>query len=288
MNSQRPIGPLDPFGRIQTHRGSGHYRQFLIHSCTRVPMTLPTPLRPGEAPRFPRPRAIAGRANGGSVAPSADAPSLDDLMAPFSPRATPDAGTADAAHPLDRPRGRMGRVLHEEFQGFHLRLLLLRLVLWPLPMNVGGRLRALAMKLAGFRIGYGTIFAQLPAFTGDGTLYGQLRIGGLCWFNVGCFFDLGAPITIGHNVSFGQQVMVLTSSHAIGPAGRRAAGLVYKPVTIGNGAWLGARCTILPGVSIGDGAIVAAGAIVHQDVPANALVAGVPARIVRSLRVATR
>ena len=122
MNSQRPIGPLDPFGRIQTHRGSGHYRQFLIHSCTRVPMTLPTPLRPGEAPRFPRPRAIPGRANGGSVAPSADAPSLDDLMAPFSPRATPDAGTAEAAHPVDWPRGRMSRVLHEEFQGFHLRL----------------------------------------------------------------------------------------------------------------------------------------------------------------------
>jgi maltose O-acetyltransferase len=213
---------------------------------------------------------------------------MEDLRIPYSGRATPAVEPGDAIHPVDRPRGRMGRVLHEEFQGLHLRLLLLRIVLWPLPMNVGGRLRALAMKLAGFRIGYGTIFAQLPTFTGDGALYGHLRVGGLCWFNVGCFFDLGAPVTVGHNVSFGQQVMVLTSSHVIGPSGRRAAGLVYKPVTIGSGAWLGARCTILPGVSIGDGAIVAAGAVVHQDVPANVLVAGVPARIVRSLRVATR
>jgi maltose O-acetyltransferase len=56
-----------------------------------------------------------------------------------------------------------------------------------------------------------------------------------------------------------------------------------RPVTIGNGAWLGARCTILPGVNVGEGAIVAAGAVVTHDVPANTMVAGVPARAIRDL-----
>jgi maltose O-acetyltransferase len=90
-------------------------------------------------------------------------------------------------------------------------------------------------------------------------------------------------VTIGNNVSFGHQVIVLTNTHDIGPASRRAATLCSKAVTIGNGAWLGARCTILPGVTIGDGAVVAAGSVVNEDVPANVLVAGVPARLVRLL-----
>ena len=55
-------------------------------------------------------------------------------------------------------------------------------------------------------------------------------------------------------------------------------------MVIKDGAWLGARCTILPGVTVGEGAIVAAGAVVHRDVAPNTLVAGVPARVVKELR----
>jgi maltose O-acetyltransferase len=220
------------------------------------------------------------RSNG--FAPEAGEALIDQLLAPATTAATGDDWRV-ADRRTGGPRGRLGRVLSEEFRGLRLRLLLLRLVNWPLPMYVGGRIRSVAMKLAGFSVGYGTIFADLPTFTGGNNMYGNFSIGAHCWLNVGCFFDLGSTVTIGRNVSFGQQVIVLTSSHVIGPSAQRAAGLRYRPVVIGNGVWLGARCTILPGVTIGDGAIVAAGAVVHQDVPPNTLFAGVPARAVKSL-----
>jgi maltose O-acetyltransferase len=95
--------------------------------------------------------------------------------------------------------------------------------------------------------------------------------------------DLGASISIGDKVSLGHGVLVLTGTHEIGPPSHRAGRLVTEPVSIGDGAWLGSRCVIFPGVKIGAGAVVAAGAVVTEDVPANTVVAGVPAQIVKSL-----
>jgi maltose O-acetyltransferase len=66
---------------------------------------------------------------------------------------------------------------------------------------------------------------------------------------------------------------------------RRAGDLKAEPVTIGDGAWIGARATILPGVTIGGGAVVAAGSVVTRDLPANVLAGGVPARVIRELTV---
>jgi maltose O-acetyltransferase len=175
------------------------------------------------------------------------------------------------------------RVAREELAGMHLRWLMVRLVLVLLPIHVGGRLRAVGMRLAGFQIGRGTIFAGLPIVTGDRKLHGMLRIGSDCWLNIGCLLDLGAPITIGNKVSLGHGVLLLTRSHEMGTSGNRAGGIFARPVSVGSGAWLGARCTILPGVKIGAGAVVAAGALVTQDVPANVLVAGVPARVIKML-----
>ena len=239
-------------------------------------------LKPGEFRAPAAQPASRARARAASLAPDFPDTPADQLL---PPRATDDEDLAmgEAAKPVASPRGRLRRVLQEEFHGLHLRLLLLQLLLWPLPVHAGGRLRAIAMKLAGFRLGYGTNFADLPAFSGNRALYRNFRTGAHCWFNVGCTFDLGAPISIGDHVSCGHQVIVLTSSHAIGPSGGRASGLRYRPVHIGSGTWLGARCTILPGVTIGDGAIVGAGAVVHANVPANVIVAGVPARVVKSL-----
>jgi maltose O-acetyltransferase len=175
------------------------------------------------------------------------------------------------------------RVIREELSGLHLRLRLARLLLAPLPIHVGSRLRVYILRLAGFQIGPGSVIWGTPTITGDDNLYCKLTIGRGCWVNVGCFFDLGAPITIGDQVAIGHQVVILTSSHEVGTQVRRAAALYAKPVSIGAGAWLGARCTILPGVSIGAGSIVAAGAVVNRDVPPNAMVAGVPARVVKTL-----
>jgi maltose O-acetyltransferase len=179
---------------------------------------------------------------------------------------------------------KLARVFREEISGLHLKLLLARLILAPLPIHVGSRLRVYVLRLAGFHIGHGCVMWSTPTITGDGDLYRKLRIGQGCWLNIGAFFDLGASITIGDRVAIGHQVMILTTSHEIGPRGQRAAALETKPVNIGEGAWLGARCTILPGVTIGAGAIVAAGAMVSRDVPPNAMVAGIPARVIKSLQ----
>jgi maltose O-acetyltransferase len=175
------------------------------------------------------------------------------------------------------------QLLREEFAGIHLRLLIARMLLAPLPIHVGGRVRTMILKLIGFQIGRGTILAGMPTIILDGNTYKKLVIGEGCWINIGCSFDLGAEIRIGSKVSIGHGVLVLTRSHEVGTSRQRAVTLFTKPVNIGSGVWLGSRSTILPGVTIGAGAIVAAGSVVHHDVPPNTLVAGVPARVIKEL-----
>ncbi len=82
---------------------------------------------------------------------------------------------------------------------------------------------------------------------------------------------------IGHDVS------LLTINHAVGPRSLRAGTSFFGEIIIEDGCWLASRCTVLPGVTIGEGSIVAAGSVVTRNVPCHALVAGVPARVVREL-----
>jgi maltose O-acetyltransferase len=178
---------------------------------------------------------------------------------------------------------RLTQLLREETEGLHGRLLLAQLLVAPLPYHTGTRIRALVLRLAGFEIGHGTVFWGMPTLTGPGNFRSRLVIGRFCWFNVGCFLDLGHTITIGDHVSVGQQVMLLTTSHEIGTTARRAAAPYTRPITIENGAWLGARSVILPGITVGAGAVVAAGAVVTKDVPPNMMVGGVPAQRLREL-----
>jgi maltose O-acetyltransferase len=178
---------------------------------------------------------------------------------------------------------KLARVIREELSGLHLRLLLARFLLAPLPIHIGSRVRVYVLRLAGFQVGPGCVMWGTPTITGSGDLYRKLTIGQGCWFNVDCFFDLGAAINIGDQVAIGHQVMILTTSHEIGAPSRRAAALEARPVIINAGAWLGARCTILPGVTIGAGAIIAAGSVVSRNVPPNTMVAGIPARVIKSL-----
>lgn len=178
---------------------------------------------------------------------------------------------------------KLRQVMREELEGVHGRLLLAQSVLALLPPFVGSRLRVRILRLAGFRIGHGTVLWGNPTFLGSGDLYSRLQIGRECWVNVGCLFDLNAPITLGDRVALGQQVMILTNTHRISGPTRRAGELAALPVQIEAGAWLSTRCTILPGVTVGVGAVVAAGAVVTRSVPPNVMVGGVPARPIRDL-----
>jgi maltose O-acetyltransferase len=101
--------------------------------------------------------------------------------------------------------------------------------------------------------------------------------------NEGVVFDGNDEIHVGRGVALAPYVHLLTSDHEIGAPEARVGPLKTGPIVVGDGAWVGARSVILPGVTIGAGAIVAAGAVVTKDVAPNVLVAGVPARFVRDL-----
>ena len=109
--------------------------------------------------------------------------------------------------------------------------------------------------------------------------WGRLRIGDRVFINVGTTVLSVVEIVIGDDVAMANEVYVM-DSNSHGVEGRPA---VEAPVRIGAGTWLGARSMVMPGVTIGKRVLVAAGAVVTRDVPDDVLVAGNPARVVRSL-----
>ena len=92
-----------------------------------------------------------------------------------------------------------------------------------------------------------------------------------------------APVHIGDYCMIGPNTLITTVGHPLNPEGRREKKAYGRPVTIGNDVWIGGNCTILPGVTIGNNVVVAAGAVVTKDVPDNCVVAGVPARIIKRI-----
>lgn len=104
----------------------------------------------------------------------------------------------------------------------------------------------------------------------------RLRVGS-GYMNHGGMIDCFGEITIGENALIGPQVVIRDSDNHTPPGG----GPMTAPVHIGNRVWIGQRAMILKGVSIGDGAVIAAGAVVTRDVPARTMVGGVPARVLR-------
>lgn len=177
---------------------------------------------------------------------------------------------------------RWRRVLAEEL-AVPVRLEIARGVCALLAPFTGIRLRTAALRAAGVRIGRGTTVWGPIAIGGARRPAARLVIGERCSINGRCTFDVAAAITIGDEVAFGHEVLIVTGGHRIGPPERRAGALEVAPVRIDDGAWLGARVTVLPGVRIGRGAVVAAGALVRDDVEPDTLVAGVPARVIRRL-----
>jgi acetyltransferase-like isoleucine patch superfamily enzyme len=107
----------------------------------------------------------------------------------------------------------------------------------------------------------------------------NLTLGKDVFINMGCLFQDTGGITIGDGSLIGHGSTLTTLNHGVDPD--RRADMMPAPVVIGRKVWLGARVTVVPGVTIGDGAIVGAGAVVTKDVPANAIVAGVPAKVLR-------
>jgi acetyltransferase-like isoleucine patch superfamily enzyme len=124
----------------------------------------------------------------------------------------------------------------------------------------------------------GTTTVFIPFYTNFGRF---IQIGKNVFINHACsFLDMGG-ITIEDNVLIGPKVNLITENHPLDPVNRRA--LVSKPIVIKRNAWIGAAATILPGVTVGENSIVAAGAVVTTDVPANTIVGGVPAKVIKNI-----
>ncbi len=146
---------------------------------------------------------------------------------------------------------------------------------WPSDPDAGN---AILADLVG-SLGAGT--EVRPAFRVD---YGSyISIGARTFINYNLTALDVAPITIGDDVQIGPNVQLLTPTHPVAPGPRRAKVEGAKPITIGDNVWIGGGAIVLPGVSVGENSVIGAGAVVTRDVPANVVVVGNPARVVRGL-----
>jgi acetyltransferase-like isoleucine patch superfamily enzyme len=120
-------------------------------------------------------------------------------------------------------------------------------------------------------------FRMFPPFYTD---FGKnITIGKDVFINSGCHFQDQGGIEIGDGVLIGHNVVLATINHDLNPKKNRKNH--YAPIKIGTRVWIGSNATILPGVTIGDYAVVAAGAVVTRDVPAMTIVGGVPAKVLK-------
>jgi maltose O-acetyltransferase len=142
-------------------------------------------------------------------------------------------------------------------------------------------------SLAASREERHTLLAELLAHVGEGAVirppfhcdYGyNISLGAGAFLNFNCVILDVTTVAIGNGAQIGPGVQILTADHPRGAEERRSGAEFGRPIRIGANVWIGGGAIILPGVTVGDDAIVAAGAVVSRDVAAGATVAGVPAR----------
>jgi acetyltransferase-like isoleucine patch superfamily enzyme len=148
-------------------------------------------------------------------------------------------------------------------------------------MNTGYRdpaeVRSLFSRLTGATVDES--FWLLPPFYTD---FGKnIRVGRNVFVNHACEFMDRGDITIGDDVLVGPRVNLVTINHPLDPANRRSTHCA--PIVINRGAWLGAAVTVMPGVTIGENAVIAANAVVTSDVPNDTVVGGIPARVIKRI-----
>lgn len=111
----------------------------------------------------------------------------------------------------------------------------------------------------------------------------NMHVGTNFYANFDCVFLDVCEIRIGNNCMISPGVHIYTATHPLEAASRTSGEEFGKPVTIGHNVWIGGRAIINPGITIGDNAIIASGAVVTHDVPANSVVGGNPARVIKQI-----
>ncbi len=139
------------------------------------------------------------------------------------------------------------------------------------------QIRALLTRLFGREVD-----PSLRVFPPFYTDFGKnIWIGKNVFINACCHFQDHGGVVLGDGCQIGHNVVFATLNHGLAPEMRHAT--YPAPIVLGKNVWVGSNATILQGVTIGDNAVVGAGAVVTQDVPANVIVVGVPAKIMKSI-----
>lgn len=139
-----------------------------------------------------------------------------------------------------------------------------------------GEILKILSEIVGEELENVTVFTPIYINYGE-----HLNIGKNVFINFDCTFLTLGGITIEDDVLIGPKVSLITENHPLTPQHRK--GLIGKSIHIKKNAWIGASATILPGVTIGENAVVAAGAVVSKDVPDNVLAGGIPAKIIKTI-----
>ena len=174
--------------------------------------------------------------------------------------------------------GEIGWGRAARFGFFTLAMVPYRLALFP-------QLRAPWLRLLGAKVGRRTVLHDVRFFNLYRRGLGGLEVGEECFVGDECLIDLAEGVRLERQVTLAERVLILTHTNV----GYRDHPLQAHfpasaaPVVVETGAFLGANVTVLPGVRIGAGSFVAAGSVVTADVPPRTLVAGVPARAVRTI-----
>lgn len=136
-------------------------------------------------------------------------------------------------------------------------------------------------RWTGVRIGRNVRICSSAKILGAG----PLEIGDDVWIGPETMIVAVAPVTLGSHIDIAPRVYIGTGTHEIDPLGPHSAGTGRSlPVTIADGVWIGVGATLTPGISIGQKAVIAAGAVVIADIPPRFVVGGVPARCLRELK----
>jgi maltose O-acetyltransferase len=194
----------------------------------------------------------------------------------------PRAGVVRPVH-HESIRDRFLRVFYEDTRQFSPAIHLAQGTTRLFPQFCFNRLRTELFRSAGLKIGHGSLLMGDLILSGDGDWREQFSIGEGSYITGPLRVNLGAPVRIGSRIDIGHDCLLVTVNHAIGGPDKRSGVSRTEPIIIEDGAWLASRVTVLPGITIGRGAVVAAGAVVTSDVAPDTLVGGVPARVIRKL-----
>ena len=193
----------------------------------------------------------------------------------------PDQGSTETKATF---RARLRNLWEVEFSNLRLRVFVFSLCMRLLPNGKAANLRTSIIRAIGAQVGRGTRFLDTPKIQSNapGPIGPRLRIGSYCTVGSNVILEFGEVLTIGDHVSLADGVVILTTTHQLGPKEHRAGPVVRNPVVIGNDVEIGANSIILPGAKIGDGARVLPNSVVNASVAPGVTVSGIPARPLRT------